>query len=106
MHSNETTTLRGVLEKRVYFGPPNYGETPEEDAKETALILKLDAPIDVSGVSLGGDSTLTDQSEIQLIYPHPLEDGACFTVTGALFEGHTGHHITDVLMDVTAVEKC
>lgn len=41
----DSVTLTGIVRRRTFYGPPNFGETPEEDARETGLYLDLDAPI-------------------------------------------------------------
>jgi hypothetical protein len=33
--------LEGILSERVFYGPPGFGETPEKDARERVLILRL-----------------------------------------------------------------
>lgn len=37
--------LEGRLLEREYFGPPGFGETPKEDAREKVLVVALEQPI-------------------------------------------------------------
>mgnify|MGYP005665459679 CR=1 FL=1 len=46
---HSSTTLQGTLDYRDFYGPPNYGETPEQDRIERAWLLTLEQPIQVSG---------------------------------------------------------
>jgi hypothetical protein len=45
----EKVTLIGKLVSRTFYGPPNYGENPKTDSKESQYVLLLDSPIDVVG---------------------------------------------------------
>jgi hypothetical protein len=105
---------RTTLEGKVYifdaFGPPGFGENPEADAKETYFGLTFISPICVRGRP--GDP-VNSQTEwhvgvVQLVVPDALRpriaSGEGVRLTGVLFHGFTGHHHSDVLMDVTKVE--
>lgn len=97
--------LSGFLIVEQHFGPPNYGEDPETDSVEEALILLPD-----ESVAVQGDPNDLDNSEsyenirrIQLV----VEGrevwrwlGRHVTVEGTLFGAYTGHHRTKVLMRV------
>src|SRR5207237_9312604 len=39
--------LKGTLIERRFYGPPGFGETPAQDAREKVLVLKLPHPITV-----------------------------------------------------------
>ena len=105
-YEHQLVTLSGAVFSRIYFGPPGYGETPKQDAREHATLLLLDAPICVKE-----DPQLYSQFEgnvvlVQLaavsIDPHVLEKGQGHraTVQGTLYHSETGHHRTAVLVDV------
>lgn len=107
-------SLKGVLLIKSAYGPPGYGENPLTDEKIKYLVLKLDTPINVKGdrdpnsVNLG---TYTNISEIQLVlFDDQMHKSANskinkkVVIKGTLFEKHTGHHYTDVLMIVQQIE--
>jgi hypothetical protein len=108
----EISVIQGILKTEMFYGPPNYGESPKTDSKEEAYILYLDAPIRV--IALPKDSDYYNQTrdsitKIQLvpftqniISPH---NGRHIRVTGPLWGAQTGHHHTDVLMSIQKVEK-
>jgi hypothetical protein len=102
------STLTGVIRTEEHFGPPGYGESPRTDTRLKAFVLALDHPISVSARTGDGDTPNTTSFEnielIQLnIAPAPPTHRHV-RVTGALFQAHTAHHYTDVLMDVHSVE--
>ncbi len=41
------TRLEGTLTWRTFYGPPGFGETPAQDARERVLVLQLRVPITV-----------------------------------------------------------
>src|SRR5215831_21316136 len=47
----EKVTLTGRVVLRTFYGPPNYGENPKTDSKETQSILLLYLPVDVIGTA-------------------------------------------------------
>lgn len=104
--------LSGVVTFEDHFGPPNYGESPETDAHETAYILNLLAPMDVVGGN--SDDINPDNfdrvTQIQMTASEvtlrkiALKHWEKVTVRGRLFERHTGHHVRDVLIFVDAVQ--
>lgn len=100
--------LTGILNVEDHFGPPNYGENPDEDRVERAYVLRLDRRIDVVGKPSGDLNTasFTDVERVHLVpgsQPLGAYVGQHMTVEGTLFEGFTGHHVTDVLMRVSNV---
>jgi len=104
----EKVTLTGRLVYRTFYGPPNYGENPKTDSRETQPILILDSAVDV--VANGGDPT--DQTErgvkgITLVVEHSTRRfiGKRIAVEGTLFHANTGHHHTKVLMTVASIKK-
>ena len=102
--------IKGKLIVRRYYGPPNYGENPKTDAKETMPILVLSKPINVQG-NTDPKASFDRQSvknvrRIQLEFTKPYKEfiGKTVLVKGTLFHAFTGHHHTDVLMDVRSIE--
>ena len=100
--------LKGKLSIRTFFGPPNFGENPKADSKERSWILSLDKSINVRAKT-EADSILgpsvEDVRELQLVLPKPNREliGKKVIVKGTIFHAHTGHHHTDVLMDVQSI---
>ena len=111
-YDDSTVTLSGTVFSRIYFGPPNYGENPESDAREGAWLILLDAPICITGSSnpkVDNDLPESNQILIHLVAVHvdlaslQRAAGKHITVRGSLFHAMTGHHRTPVLMDVYEV---
>lgn len=44
-YSGDTVTLVGNVKLQTFYGPPNYGENPDTDSRETQAILLLAKPI-------------------------------------------------------------
>jgi hypothetical protein len=102
--------LKGRLSVKTYYGPPNYGENPKTDAKEVLPILILENSINVRGSrnpQIEFDrKSVRNLRVIQLVLqmPHKEFIGKTVLVKGTLFHGFTGHHHTDVLMDVRSIK--
>jgi Domain of unknown function (DUF4431) len=102
--------FKGTLSVKTYYGPPNYGENPDTDAKEALPILILSKPVNVRGnpnPKAGFDRrSVEDVREIQLVLTVPHKDfiGKTVLVKGTLFHAFTAHHHTDVLMDVRSIK--
>lgn len=102
--------LKGTLRVKLYYGPPNYGENPKTDAKEEMLILTLSKPVSVRG-NPDPEAKFDRQSvknirKIQLVLTMPDKKfiGKTVLVKGTLFHAFTGHHHTDVLMNVRSIK--
>lgn len=101
--------LKGKIGVRTFFGPPNFGENPKTDSKERSRILYLDKPINVRAKDetdpVSGPS-VNNVRELQLIFDGSLENliGKKVIVKGTLLQAHTGHHHTDVLLDVQSID--
>ncbi len=106
---SEVSTIEGTLQQEEQFGPPGYGEDPKNDSKENLFFLYLEAPINVYSIDSLSDSfdvTTKGIDKVQLNSPDvdlvPFINKK-ITVQGVFFGAHTGHHHTDVLMDVSKV---
>ena len=104
------TLLRGQIYTDYFFGRPNYGESPERDELEHAILLALDEPFSIAAreperegdyEALGCDyvdvvqlAGVFDVKYLRTIRGHGVE------VTGALFAAHTGHHHAKVLISI------
>jgi hypothetical protein len=101
--------LRGKLIRKLYYGPPNYGENPRTDSRELLPFLQLSKPVNVRGSSYpAGPEEQSSVANVWLMelvmtIPHESMIGKNVIVTGTLFHGFTGHHHTDVLMDVRSL---
>jgi hypothetical protein len=101
-----TVQLAGALETEEHFGPPNYGETPEQDAREIAYVLVLDRPVSVRGdpSSELNTQTFTSVMRIQIVSTSTnlsqLVDRRVIVV-GQLFQPITLHYVTPVALRVT-----
>jgi hypothetical protein len=99
--------LRGVIHSKEFYGPPGYGESPDVDAREKQAMLVLDQPLCVAA-SADQDAALA-QHEVTLV-PALGESltsyaGAHVLVTGTLFHAHTGHHHTEVLVQLDGLPR-
>ncbi|MBV9878922.1 MAG: DUF4431 domain-containing protein [Gemmatirosa sp.] len=103
----DTVRLTGTLERRTYYGAPNFGEDPAHDEKEVGFYLGLAAPVCAAG---GADAALGEPQHgvrrVQLVLdsagyarlrPHL---GQTVVLRGTLFPAHTGHHHAPILLDV------
>ncbi len=108
----EKVTLKGKVVSRTFYGPPNYGENPKTDSRESQYILILDSAVDV--VATGNDPT--DQTErgvrrVTLVVndfaAHPVRPliGRRVLIEGTLFHAITGHHHTRVLITVSSIKR-
>lgn len=108
----DISVVIGTLKVEMFYGPPNFGDSPETDSKEYAYILY---PVHTINVIQKSDKkqdfnfTTKDIVKFQLapiseISLHSLVNKK-IKVTGTFFGQHTGHHHTNVLFSVTKVEK-
>jgi Domain of unknown function (DUF4431) len=98
----ETVVVTGTVQRALAYGPPGFGETPDEDAKKVFYSLQLAAPICV----LGGDDS--DQPaegsirQLQIAFINlPLDrslPGHQVRIISTLFHAMSGHHHTKVLI--------
>jgi len=96
------TTLQGIVTVETFYGPPNFGESPETDSKVRQAILRLDSPICTQ--ESADEPAELGQVRITLAPTGGLNldahAGKRVTVTGALFHASTGHHRTPLLMAI------
>jgi len=102
--------IRGIIKSVQFYGPPGFGEFPE-DKPSTAYIIKLYKPIMV--VNNTGDelneTTITDK--IQLVLSPNLweiikaikDKNIPVIVSGEFFSAHTAHHIRKLLINVKSI---
>ncbi|MEQ9298520.1 MAG: DUF4431 domain-containing protein [Cyclobacteriaceae bacterium] len=102
--------IEGTLIKKSFYGPPNYGETPDKDMIEDVLILELEHSINVHQTKKDleeGDAnhTIFNVNSIQLhTFTHKIDLKPYLNerikLSGTLWAAQTGHHFTPVLMTV------
>lgn len=108
-YSGDVVTLTGKVKLRTFFGPPNYGETPDTDSRETQAILLLGKPICVEANSKDNENAEQDQREVTLVPlgKENLKDyeGMQIMVQGTLYHAFNGHHHTPVLIEIKHIES-
>jgi hypothetical protein len=90
--------INGNIVLKQFYGPPNYGETPEIDRIEDHYVLILYEPISFSN---GFEIIIVE--EIQLIFNinktiRNINSNWDYIVTGEAFFKQTGHHHTPVVI--------
>ena len=103
--------LCGVFSHKTFFGPPNYGENPETDSKEHVTIMTLDSAITVLGKPNDdvNSDTNSNVKEIQVVNLHDINLKRFYhkkvIVGGSLFCANTGHHHTNVLIELESIKE-
>jgi len=108
-YAPSVVTLRGTLVVRVFPGPPNYEDVRSGDRLEEASLLLLPQPVCANGVP--GDSIAPAEHDVLSVHlvpspstiPAALRDREVI-VTGTLFHSHTGHHRSNLLLNVMSIE--
>ncbi|HEU4885882.1 MAG TPA: DUF4431 domain-containing protein [Longimicrobium sp.] len=102
-------TITGKLERRTYPGPPNYGESPD-DEPETGFYVVPDAPLCTHMDPDTMYGPLTDVRLVQMVLDsagyarsRPLL-GTHVRASGTLFAAHTGHHHAPLLMSFPTIQ--
>jgi len=104
------STIHGTLSSKVYWGPPGYGEDTTVDERENVYLLLLDKGINIQApkkdLSDGYNAAINNVMQLQLVNQQSLDAylNKEVTVTGTLFGAQTGHHHTDVLLDVKSIK--
>ncbi|HZI59176.1 MAG TPA: DUF4431 domain-containing protein [Pyrinomonadaceae bacterium] len=108
----EVVELDGQLVVQSKYGPPNFGEQPKTDQKVRVPVLLLSQPVIVASDEEGGKNSQTAYNvrQVQLAFDgsetsHKTLIGKPVVVTGTLFRAHTGHHYTDVVLNVQSIES-
>lgn len=102
---NKTEEYVGTLVTERFWGAPGFGEDTLNDAKEIQPVLLLDEKIELK-IS-DNSSDIVQVEKMQLIH---LEDyknlkGKHVIVKGTTFSAETGHHHTDMLIDVSEIKE-
>ena len=102
--------LTGILIRKIFYGPPGYGEDPKTDKKEYAYIIKLEKPI--SAIAAEDDTTNESHDNVKEIQVVNIKHISLkpllqkrVTAKGTLFSAITGHHHTDVLINLEEISN-
>jgi len=96
-----SVTLRGVVERRTYPGPPRFESVALGDRPETALYLVLADPVCIAEAPAGKSSLVHLDVEGEKYMALKSRQGTAVTVRGKLFAGEARqHHAPLVLRDV------
>jgi hypothetical protein len=100
----EGVVLSGTVELRSFFGPPNYGENPETDAKEVQALLKLDHALCTLESEEREEQAERNQRLVTLVpmggFSLKQYAGKHVSVKGSLYHADNGHHRTPVLIAI------
>jgi hypothetical protein len=104
--------VSGKVVLRTFFGPPNYGENPGTDTRETQGLLELDSAICTTS-SGSKDPNAEDERDQRVVTLIPTLSGldlAAYAgervrVKGSLSHAQTGHHRTPLLMTVAKITR-
>lgn len=102
--------LKGKIVKKYAYGPPGYGESPDIDEKIVYYVLLLNQTINVKGdENTPNSDTFKDVREIQLVYfdidKLKALNNKLVSIKGTLFQAFSGHHYTDVLMNIESIDE-
>jgi hypothetical protein len=104
--------LTGIMKRITYPGRPNYESIEAGDEPDTGWYLILKHPICTNEKATDDNyPALTNESKIQLVvraaqygeYRHFVN--STVAVEGSLFAASTGHHHTNLLLQVTSIKR-
>ncbi|MCH4828637.1 DUF4431 domain-containing protein [Flavobacterium columnare] len=105
--NKEGKKYKGKVVTELQYGPPGYGEDKVNDKKVYPYFLILDNPINLT-VEDGISASVNNVEKIQLTSTQNINlenyKDSDVEISGELFEAHTGHHYTDILIDVKNIE--
>jgi len=107
------SVISGTIATEMFYGPPGFGENPKTDKKEDIYLLVPDQPVNVIGPAdqneEDNNTTKNNIVKIQLIFPETINPvdykNKKVRLSGTFFGPETGHHHTDVLLDVQKLEE-
>jgi hypothetical protein len=95
--NSKEVILKGKITTKEFYGPPNYGENPDTDIKESFYFLILHKPILIEI-----NDTINNISEFQMIFVNRnqkiINTQEEYILKGNLFLAETGHHHSKVLI--------
>lgn len=104
-------TLAGILSRESVWGPPNFGEDPKHDRKETVWFISLYYPVPVlSDLEFGLKAELVQLRKLQLhVTVEQIDEmksrlGRHAVVTGTLWTAVGPADVTPVTMQLARIE--
>jgi hypothetical protein len=100
----DTARVTGKLTRRIFYGPPGFGEDPKNDARETGFYLELLSPL----CMYGSDDINVAKTDVRLIQilldQHGYERlrpsiDRVIILRGTLSGAITGHHHAPILLE-------
>ena len=95
-HDKTYSTVYGKLTTETFYGPPGYGEDPENDEKVNQYILVLE------------EDPLGDHPKMQIEYFGDIDLTKFLNkkvrVSGTFFSSITGYHNTPILIESKNIE--
>ena len=109
VNEGKTIAIQGNLSRETFPGPPNYESIEKGDHPETYWVLGVNEPVCARGEDMeNGDLYMSAETQrLQLVMTGVQYNefksmmGCWVKVSGEVFIGHTGHHNTPVLLDLT-----
>lgn len=112
----EKVELTGHLDLQTFAGPPNYESIKSGDQKERHFYLSLPNPVDViftdkDKASAFNGANFYDVKIFQLVVTKDEHwailrksgEGGHVKIKGSLFQRHTGHHHSRVLLFIESI---
>lgn len=105
MDAGDTTTLRGLLIRMTYPGPPNYESIEDGDTPETYFVLRPDSPIACATDAPQFASHKLMQLVLKSGDYKRYQDlvGGSVEVSGILLYSETGHHHTPLMIETQSI---
>jgi hypothetical protein len=111
--NGETVELSGLFHSDVIWGPPNFGEDPQNDSQFVAWFIALSEPLVVQGGVEDGGQYYSSVSEIKLSsdftqYKEKLLEpllGKLVAVTGKLWRGNVEGDVTPIVIAAKTVTR-
>ncbi|MES2836644.1 MAG: DUF4431 domain-containing protein [Bacteroidota bacterium] len=107
------SSITGIIKLERFYGPPGFGENPKTDMIEDGYYLILSKAINVLSnekVIEEGDFNTSKYNldKVQLNPRNGIKLSAYknkkVKITGTFYGAHSGHHHTDAILDVNAIE--
>lgn len=103
----DTCIMSGILKNKLFYGEPNFGQSPSIDRKEYSYILELYKPIKYwDPKNVDSPLLVTSIHILDIDHNDDLSEyiGKPLTIKSTIVYGHTGHHhaplITWNLIDI------
>jgi hypothetical protein len=102
-HEGSTVRLTGTVTYRMFYGAPNYGETPKIDRRVRVPILRLERPLtpcELTEFDRDGRKLGEPVREVQIdAWPAKFKSGARRTFVGTIHPATIGADFLDYVLD-------